>query len=164
MSNIKTTRDSELVRNTRESEKRDHHMIPTYNMGHISALKLRPGVARDGYEYYWATREIAGKVTYEVETLCSQGWSIVPNDRCPGYNPDPLNRHPYASQYFCYMDVILLERPAIYGEKQRESESRYTNNRLSASRTTYGPLGPMNLEIRNDYGGAMNPVSRVTSF
>lgn len=132
MATSRPTREGEMVRNTRESEKRDHNMLMEYSMGYVSPLDLPRGLARDGYTYYWAARELAGQPTYEVEELCARGWEIVPSDRCPHYNSDPLKRHPYSSQYLCYKGLILMERPEIYHFKEQEALYRFNNHRLNS--------------------------------
>lgn len=132
MVNVRSTRDNEMVRSTRENEKRDNNRLMQYSMGYVNPLDLPEGLAKDGYRYYWAAREIAGKPTFEVEEMCARGWELVPKERCTSYNFDPLKRHPFASQYICYNELILLERPEIYSLQEEAARYTFNNHRINS--------------------------------
>ncbi len=153
-------REAEMLKSSREREKREHSQLMEYNMGYVSPTDLPHGLARDGYEYYWASKDIRGEITYEVEQLCAKGWELIPSDRCPGYNPDPLKRNPYSSQYFTYRDVILLERPQIMRQPEDAAFYRFLNHRTNS-------IQEGGTKVKNDFPGmranSYNPNS-INSF
>ena len=102
-------------RSTRLGESRTNEMLKQYNMEYVSPLELPPGVARDGYKYYWANKDIP----HQVETLVRKGWEIVPSDRCPSYSVDPLKRNENMNSYIWYIDLILMEIPEVLAQKER---------------------------------------------
>lgn len=141
------------TRSTREAELREHDKRLEYNMGYVSPLALPPGVAREDYDYYWVAKDIRGEPCYEVERLAAQGWEIVPVDRAPGHSVDPLKRNPLSTQYFCYKDVILMERPLIFSQRQTADFNRKNSNILSSLRG-----------VSDDFNSFASPVRSINSF
>lgn len=141
------------VRTSRESENRESDKRMEYNMGYVSPLTLPPGVAKEGYSYHWAPKDIRGEPCYEVERLAAKGWEIVPIDRASGYSVDPLKRNPLSSQYFCYKDVILMERPEIFSQRENKVFNDMNANKLKALRG-----------VSDDFNSFASPVQSINSF
>ena len=135
---------------SREMESRDNQLHVNYNMDYVSPLSLPPGVAKEGYSYYWCPKDTKGMENYEVERLAAQGWSLVPVDRAPSYCVDPLKRNPLSTQYICYKDVILMERPEIFSKQATERFNALNENRLRSLR-----------HVQDDRGDARAGGSRV---
>lgn len=141
------------TRNSRESEDRDNNLRLNYNMEYVNPLSLPPGVAKEGYSYYWACKEIKGEDNYEVERMAARGWSLVPVDRAPSYSVDPLKRNPLATQYFCYKDVLLMERPEVFSQEETKRFNRMNENKL---RSLQG--------VSDDINSFASPVKSINSF
>lgn len=152
------SRENELVRSTRESEQRQYQMRPTYYMTAPNPLDVPPEVMRDGYQYLWVPKDVRGDISYEIDVKYREGWELVPVDRCPNYTSDVLKRQPYASQYFCYRDVMLMERPLIYKQKDDANFYKMVNQRVMLP----------NVAIKDDYmNGSYNNhqnYNRINSF
>jgi hypothetical protein len=140
-------------RNTRDSETRDNEMLLEYNMDYISPLSLPPGVAKEGYSYYWAAKDIRGEENYEVERLAAKGWTLVPTDRAPEYSFDPLKRNPLSSEYICYKDVILMERPEVFSKRETAAFNALNENKIKSLRG-----------VSNDIGSFASPIRSINSF
>lgn len=140
-------------RSTREEEARQHEMLESYNMGYISPLSLPPGVAKEGFSYYWAPKGIRGEENYEVERLAAQGWTLVPVSRAPTYSFDPLKRNPLSTEYICYKDVILMERPEIFSRRETEAFNKLNANKLKSLRG-----------VSDDLGSFASPIRSINSF
>ncbi len=136
-------------RSTRAAESRVNEMITQYNMEYVSPLDLPPGVAKEGYTYYWANREEG----YQVESLAAQGWQLVPSDRAPAYAIDPLKRNPMLTQYFCYKDVILMEIPTIFCQRGAQ---RFNNHNERVMRSLQG--------VENDFSSFASPIRGISTF
>jgi hypothetical protein len=133
-------------RNTRLAESRANEQLKQYNMEYISPLALPHGVARDGYKYCWANRE----VPHQIENMVRQGWEIVPSDRCPSYSVDPLKRNENMSNYIWYMDALLMEIPDYLAQKVAAYKQARTDNAVG---TLEG--------VTTDF---MAPVRHINSF
>lgn len=133
-------------RNTRLAESRANEMLKQYNMEYICPLDLPHGVARDGYKYCWANRE----VPHQIENMVRQGWEIVPSDRCPTHSVDPLKRNENMNNYIWYMDVILMEIPDYLAQKAAAYKQARTDNAVA---TLEG--------VTTDF---MAPVRQINSF
>jgi hypothetical protein len=140
-------------RSTREEETRNDEMLPTYNMGYVNPLSLPPGVQKEGFSYYWAPKGIRGEENYEVERLAAQGWTLVPVSRAPSYSFDPLKRNPLSAEYICYKDVILMERPKIFSEKETAAFNELNANKIKSLRG-----------VSNDLGSFASPIRSINSF
>lgn len=141
------------ARASREMESRENELRNNYSMEYVSPLTLPPGLAKDGYSYHWACREIKGEPTYEVERLAAKGWTLVPVDRAPNYSTDPLNRRPLSSQYLCYQDVILMERPEVFSQRETDHFNQRNENALKSLRG-----------VSNDLGSFSSPIRNINSF
>lgn len=141
-------------RSTREEETRNDEMLESYNMGYVSPLSVPPGVQKEGFSYYWAPKGIRGEEDYEVERLAAQGWTLVPASRAPaGYSLDPLKRNPLSTEYICYKDVILMERPEIFSRRETEAFNKLNANKLKSLRG-----------VSDDLGSFSSPIRSINSF
>jgi hypothetical protein len=130
---------------SRESEMRSLNMLSEYSMEWMGPLEVPPGVAKEGFSYYWATRKIAGEDYFEVEKLARRGWTLVPADRAPSFSYDPLGRNPYCGQFIATHDMVLMERPEKYLEYEREALHREIDQRYFSCRgvsDAYGNYTP----------------------
>jgi hypothetical protein len=128
---------------TRESESRNFDKVVEYSMEWKGMLEIPPGVEKEGFSYYWATRSIRGADYYEVEKLARRGWTLVPSDRAPSYIFDPLGRNPYCGKYIATEDMALMERPTKYLEMERAALHREIDERYLSCRgvsDTYGNI------------------------
>jgi hypothetical protein len=126
------SREEELARTSRTRESRENNQLQQYHMGFVSPLDLPPGIARDGFDYYWAAKDIRGEIVYEIEELSAKGWTLVPGDRCSAYNPDPLKRNSYSSQYYCRKELILMERESVLGYPEKAKFYKDLNDRTNS--------------------------------
>lgn len=131
-------------KNTRESEKRIHEMIPEYDMDYDSPLEVPPSIKKDGYSYKWVNTSIKGEANYNIDKKASRGWTLVPKDRAKGISFDPLNRNPLSKDYICYKDVVLMERPTIYCDKEREHYDKLNRNKINSLRHVSNDIGEFN--------------------
>lgn len=141
---------------SREAESRDNGLRIDYNMEYVSPLSLPPGVAKEGYSYYWVSKDVKGMENYEVERLAAKGWTLVSSDRAPSYALDPLKRNPLSSQYLCYKDVILMERPEVYSQQETAKFNALNENKLSSLRRT--------VDIADDVNVFAKPGRSINSF
>jgi hypothetical protein len=128
------SRDNHLKSN-REVESRDNEGLTTYNMDFATGLTIPHGAKKEGYDYYWAATNIKGEPTRDVEKLLARGWELVPADRAPYFSKDPLGRNPYHGKYIATFDLILMERPQIYLQRERHAYYQMTNNKIRALQT-----------------------------
>jgi hypothetical protein len=140
-------------RSSRDSETREHEMLESYNMGYMSPLTLPPGVAKEGFDYYWAPKGIKGTENYEVERLAAKGWTLVPVSRAPNYSFDPLKRNPLSTEYICYKDVILMERPERFSKQETAAFNALNANKLKSLRG-----------VSDDLGSFASPIRSINSF
>jgi hypothetical protein len=136
-----------MTRTPRNVETRINEMREIYDMEYVSPLSLPPGVAKDGYSYHWATREVRGDPVYRVEELAQKGWTLVPAERANGWIGDPLGRNPLSQKYICYKDTILMERPEIYSKNEIDSLNRRNAkivNSLDGVSNDFGSFTPIN--------------------
>lgn len=141
------------TRSSRESETRPNEMLDEYNMDYVSPLSLPPGVAKEGYSYYWASKGVRGEEDFEVERLAAKGWTLVPVDRAPAYSFDPLKRNPLSAEYICYKDVILMERPEVFSKRETAAFNELNANKIKSLRG-----------VSNDIGSFARPLNSINSF
>ncbi len=96
---------------SRTAEIRANEIRETYDMDYVSPLSVPPGVIQEGYSGRWISTNYKGAENFRIEESSRQGWTMVPRDRAPGLNLDPLNKNPLSKQYFVTQDVILMEIP-----------------------------------------------------
>lgn len=134
-----------MTRNTktRESELRSHEMRDDYDMDYVSPLRVPEGVKKDGYSYRWVNTGIKGEENYRIDEMASKGWVLVPVDRSPGITFDPLGRNPLSKQYICYKDVVLMERPSFYSDRDRARLDKINRDKIKSLRGVTNDVGNM---------------------
>lgn len=138
------TRDSETrMSSTRESDLRSHAMRDDYDMNYISPLDIPASVEKDGYSYRWVNTSIKGEENYRIDEMAAKGWTLVPVDRSPNIAFDPLGRNPLSKQYICYKDVVLMERPAVYSDRERARLDTINRNKIKSLRGVSNDVGNM---------------------
>ena len=130
-----------MARITREAETRTNDMREIYDTDYTSPLSIPPGVKKDGYAYRWVNTGIKGAESYRVEEMAARGWSIVPADRAPGFTFDPLDRNPMYKKFICYKDVVLMERPQVYSDKETERLHRLNDSKIKSLRGVSNDMG-----------------------
>jgi hypothetical protein len=133
-----------MSRSTREVESRAHEAIEEYDMNYADPFSLPPGVAKEGFSYAWVNTDIRGQATKKVEEMTRKLWTIVPADRSPYKNFDPLDRNPLSSKGITYKDVILMERPERYKKMETDRLNHKTKTQLSSL-----------TGVNNDHSGVM---------
>jgi hypothetical protein len=123
-----------MTRLTREMETRSQEMLPAYSMRYKSSLSIPPGVAKEGYTYYWAQYALRGEPTYQVEDLAGRGWSLVPADRAKIKSTDLLGRNPLSQKYICVKDLILMECPSEVANYYLEQNRKFNESRVKGMR------------------------------
>ena len=123
-----------MSRSTREVETRAHEAIEEYDMNYADPFSLPPGVAKEGFSYAWVNTDIRGQPTKKVEEMTRKLWTIVPADRSPYKNFDPLDRNPLSSIGITYKDVILMERPERYTKMETDRLNHKTANQINSLR------------------------------
>jgi hypothetical protein len=113
-----------MTRINRETETRAHEMRDVQYMEYVNPLSVPYGVAKEGYVYHWARRDVKGQPDYRVETLAQKGWTLVPADRAVHKTHDPLGRDPLAAKWICYKDNILMERPAEMSKREKAMQEQ----------------------------------------
>jgi hypothetical protein len=117
------SRESKDNRNDRVN--REDEMREECYMGYFSPFSVVDKIREEGKSYRFARKSILGQNDYRVEELAMQGWVPVSAEKIPGaFKADPLGRNPMANDFYCYKDTILMERPEIYSEREREQLRR----------------------------------------
>lgn len=142
-----------MTQKTRESETRAHETRENYNMEYVSPFTVPPEVRKEGYSYAYVRREIKGQDDYRVEEMAAQGWTLVPAERASNYSFDPLDRNPLSKKYFCYKDVILMERPESLCKRKEQKFNEENANKIKSLRG-----------VSNDIGGFARPLNSINSF
>ena len=134
-----------MARNTktRESELRSHEMRDDYDMDYVSPLRVPEGVKKEDYSYRWVNTGIKGEENYRIDEMASKGWVLVPVDRSPGITFDPLGRNPLSKQYICYKDVVLMERPSVYSDRERARLDKINRDKIKSLRGVTNDVGNM---------------------
>jgi hypothetical protein len=140
-------------RTTREAETRSHEMLEIYDLDYANPLSIPPGVAKEGYVYHWARKDIRGESDYRVEVLASQGWTPVPTERMNKAFVDPLGRNPLAQQFSVFKDVLLMERPEMLSKRATAKFNELNANKLKSLRG-----------VSNDIGSFASPINSINSF
>lgn len=141
------------TRTSREAETRMNDMLENYDMSYISPLHVPDSVKREGYDQAWVRKEVKGQDDFRVEEMSAKGWTPVPIDRAPSSGNDPLDRNPLARKFFTYKDLILMERPTIYGEREKRAFNELNANRLKSLSG-----------VTNDAVGMGNKHNSISSF
>lgn len=133
--NISSSRDLGMRSTaTRESELRSHTMHDEYDMDYCSPLDVPDSVKKEGMSYRWVNTSIKGEENYRIDEMVNKGWSLVSVDRSPQQRFDPLGRNPLSKQYICYKDVVLMERPSIYSDRERARLNEINRNKIKSLR------------------------------
>lgn len=128
---------------TRESELRSHEMRDDHDMDYVSPLHVPEGVIKEDFSYRWVNTGIKGQENYRIEEMGSKGWLLVPVDRNPGITFDPLGRNPLSKQYICYKDVVLMERPSVYSDRERARLDKINRDKIKSLRGVTNDVGNM---------------------
>lgn len=131
-------------KNTRQSEKRIYEALPEYDMDYANPLEVPASVKQDGYSYRWVNIAIRGETNYNIDKKAARGWKLVPKDRASNMSFDPLNRNPLSKDYICYKDVVLMERPTVYCDKEREYFDRLNRSKIQSLRHVSNDLAEFN--------------------
>lgn len=129
------------ARSTREIESRAHEELETYDVDYLNPLEVPPGVAKEGYDYHWARKDIRGEDDYRIERLIAQKWTPVPAERSTVFVYDPLGRNPLSKKFICTKDLLLMERPSIYSIKQTERFFAENANKIKSLRGVSNDMG-----------------------
>lgn len=125
------------VKAARPSRKRPagrEELRPQFRMNYLSPLEIPAAVKKDGYSYAWIRKSIRDEDDFRVEQMASRGWTPVPSSRAPGFSLDPLDRNPLAKNFICYKDLLLMERPSVYSQREEEAFHRMNHHRLTSLR------------------------------
>lgn len=141
------------TRSTREAETRANEMLESYNMNQSSALDVPVRIKKDGYSYAWVRKDLRGEMDGRVEEMAAKGWALVPADRAGTTSLDPLERNPLAKKYYCYKDLILMERPEEFSRRETETLNRFNENKIRSLRG-----------VSNDIGSFAAPIKSINSF
>lgn len=141
------------TRSTREAETRANEMLESYNMNQSSALDVPARIKKDGYSYAWVRKDLRGEMDGRVEEMAAKGWALVPADRAGTTSLDPLERNPLAKKYYCYKDLILMERPEEFSRRETEELNRFNENKIRSLRG-----------VSNDIGSFGAPIKSINSF
>lgn len=104
---------------TRDAESRVNEILTKYTMDYVSPLFVPHALRREGYSYKWVRKDVRGQEDYRVEECVTEGWVPVPADRLEGFCPDPLDRNPLSKKFKTYKDLMLVERPSIFCDAER---------------------------------------------
>ena len=146
----KLSRDEETVK-TRASETRLHEMRDHYDMEYSSPLRVPDSLKKDGYVYRWVNTGIRGRETYRLDEMVSKGWALVPKDRSSGLCFDPLGRNPLSKQYICYKDVILMERPKTFSDRERQNLYKKNDDKIRSLRGVSNDIGRPNTTLIDSF-------------
>lgn len=134
------TRNSQNV-STRESELRTNEMRANYDMDYVSPLRIPDSIKKDGFTYRWVNTGIKGEENYRMDEMASKGWVLVKVDRNPGLTFDPLGRNPLSKEYICYKDVVLMERPTHFSDREKNQLHSINKNKINSLRGVSNDMG-----------------------
>jgi len=120
----------EQKRPSRKRPVKREEMRPQFNMDYQSPLEIPQAVKKDGYSYSWVRKSVRGEDDFRVEQMAARGWTPVPSSRAPGLSLDPLDRNPLAKKFISYKDVILMERPSAYSQREEEDFNRLNRMKI----------------------------------
>ena len=129
------------AKQTRDSEKRIHETHENYNMDYVSPLSLPVGLTKPGFKYWWVNTGIKGQENFRVEEMASKGWSLVPIERSPNKNIDPLGRNNYSNKYYTHKDLILMEREEKYSIAEEKYLNSTNQNKIKSLRGVSNDMG-----------------------
>lgn len=138
---------------SRDAEIRNNEMLENYEMEYISPLTIPHSIKKEGHSYAWVRKEIRGKDDFRVEEMASKGWQPVPADRAPNFAFDPLDRNPLSKRFVTYKDLLLMERPSIYSERETANFNKLNSDKIKSLRG-----------VTNDMGGFAQPIHSINSF
>jgi hypothetical protein len=141
------------TRSTRESETRANEIMESYNINQTSALDVPTSVKKEGYSYAWVRSNLRGEMDGRVEEMAAKGWELVSADRAKNAALDPLDRNPLAKKFYCYKDLILMERPEEFSRRETEALNRFNENKIRSLRG-----------VSNDIGSFASPTKSINSF
>jgi len=117
---------------------------PDLNMDYLSPLEVPESVKKDGFSYAWVRKSAGGEDDFRVEEMAQRGWTPVPAERCVQLSLDPLNRNPLSKNFVCYKDVLLMERPAAFSERENQILQKTNRQRINSLRGVQDDLRGFN--------------------
>lgn len=122
------------VRPSRARPVKREEMRDVMHMDYLSPLEIPAAVKREGYTQAWVRKSVRGEDDFRVEEMVARGWTPIPSSRCPGLSLDPLNRNPLSKNFICYKDVLLMERPQIYSDREWQALDRLNRSKIRSLR------------------------------
>lgn len=141
------------TRASRDAENRNNEMIENYSMDYVSPLMVPDQVKKEGYNYSWVRKEVKGEADYRVEEASTKGWTPVPVDRAGNFAHDPLERNPLSKRFVTYKDLLLMERPTIYSDREERAFNQLNANKINSLRG-----------VTNDAAGMGSKHNAINSF
>lgn len=141
------------IRSSRDAETRINEMLESYDMAYVSPLDIPHSVKKEGHSYAWVRKDVRGEADSRVEEMASKGWAPVPADRAPSFALDPLDRNPLSKKFFCYKDLLLMERPEVFSKRETAAFNKLNEDKLKSLRG-----------VSNDIGSFVNPIKSINSF
>lgn len=105
---------------TRDAESRDYDFNDVQFLNKDDPYYVPPHLKKDGYTYRYVRIDVRGYNDYNIEKAMRDGYTPVPNDRGGVVIDDPLGRNRHGNKYVTIIDSMLMERPAIFSERERE--------------------------------------------
>ncbi len=117
---------------SRDAESRTNEILAKYTMDYVSPLFVPYAIRREGYSYKWVRKDVRGQDDYRVEEVTAEGWEPVAADRLEGFCPDPLDRNPLSKKFKTYKDLMLVERPTIFCDAERNALHKASHQALES--------------------------------
>lgn len=153
--------DFPSVKRARPSRKRPvkrEEIRPVMHMEYLSPLEIPAAVKREGYTQAWVRKSVRGEDDFRVEEMVAKGWTPVPASRSPGLSLDPLNRNPLSKNFICYKDVLLMERPQIYSEREGQALDRLNRSKIRSLRGVQEDKPDFHQQASSDSSGGVGKV------
>lgn len=136
----------------RELKEEIERISRTYKMGWQSPFHVDPKTIPHGWEYIWALESLWGVPDRDrINSLMGRGWTPVPTERHPELcSMDLLGRQVEFKNYIYKKGLMLLQRPTIFGEKERayiESHNRMIERSMPGLQSHIIPADPAGYSI-----------------
>ena len=132
---------------SRAAEMRIFEKEENFDMEYRSPLDVPASVRKEGYDYVWVCLGIGGVPDSRFEKRRAQHWTPVPRERDGSEYIDYFGTNEIAKKFICNIDVILMERSSVYGDREKAQNAARQQRVMS------------NLEgVEND-----NPFSGITA-
>ena len=113
--------------------------------GLSTTLDIPDGVAREGYEYFWARRDAKGMDDFRVEKMGKRAWRPVHAWRAKNYVPSNTIQDSMAQKYICRWDCVLVERLAKYRAEEDAGLMKAYNDRMRSREANSEGVGVKNM-------------------